>query len=148
MKSTVILGTNIIADCDSALVVGDVEVFRLRERTGDGQLVVDFDIRNEKDEKLVVVAKNNVVHAAKGYSVLNLPSRSSVRDETGKQIVDVKEISTGTISIIGDFWIKGFHVSITDEHLVAGSITMKGNKISGFGKAILLKRGAFMIGSR
>jgi hypothetical protein len=148
MKSTIILGTNIIADSDSALVVDDVEVFRLRERSGDGQLVVDFDIRNEKGEKLVVIAKNNIVHAAKGYSATHKPSESIVLDPSGQVIAKVTEIDSGTIGIIGDFWIKGFHVSITDEQLVAGPVTMKGNKVAGFGKAIWLKPGAFMIGAR
>ena len=45
-------------------------------------------------------------------------------------------------------YVEGFAVSITSAKLVAGGITMSGNRISGFGKAICLKKGSAAIGSR
>lgn len=52
MNYTILLGTNVIKDCQAVLIIDGVEVFRLRDRAGDGQLVVDFEIRNQKNEKL------------------------------------------------------------------------------------------------
>ncbi len=148
MNYTVNLGSNIIEDCNAVLVVEDLEVFRFRERSGDGQLVVDFDIRNEKGEKLAVIAKNNVVFAAEGFRMRNLPTESFVEDAAGKIYARVKEVSSGLLSVEGEFCVNGFSVSITPEKLVAGGLTMKGNSIRGFGKAINLKKGSFAIGSR
>ena len=148
MNYTVNLGSNIIADCLAALVIEDIEVFRFRERSGDGQLVVDFDIRNNAGEKLVVIAKNNTVFAAPGFCVKNLSAESFVEDGTGKLYARVKEISPGLLSVEGEFCVEGFAVSITSAKLVAGGITMSGNRISGFGKAICLKKGSAAIGSR
>ena len=148
MNYTVNLGSNIIEGCAAVLVIEDVEVFRFRERTGDGQLVVDFDIRDPDGEKLIVVAKNNVVFAAKGFVTQNLASESRVEDASGKVYARVKEVAAGVISIEGQFCVKGYTISITPQQLVAGGVTMVGNHIKGFGKAIWLKSGSFAIGSR
>ena len=147
MNYTVNLGSNIIEDCNAALIVEDLVVFRFRERDGDGQLVVDFDIRNEKGERLAVIAKNNVVFAAPGFRILNLPSESLVEDSAGKIFARVKETALGLLSIEGEFCVKGFSVSITPTKLVAGGLAMIGNRICGFGKAISLKKGSLAIGS-
>ncbi len=43
--------------------------------------------------------------------------------------------------------MNAYHVEVTDKMLRAGGVTLKGNKIEGFGKAIVLKKGSFAIGT-
>jgi len=142
----VFLGSNEIRDCQAALIVNGVEVFRLRQRSGDGRLTVDFDVRDAKGRRLAKVAKNNVVYASEGYSVTHGARESSVVGPDGTAIARVKELSEDTIRITGQFWIDGHHVSITDDVLVSGGITLSGNRITGFGAAIKLDPGSCAIG--
>jgi hypothetical protein len=147
MSWTVVLGGNEITNCDAALVVNGVEVFRLRERGGDGQLVADFEIRDEADNLIAKVAKNNVVHARSGLQVQHAPTFSEVRDPTtGSALARAEEIGTLTIRLTGTFIIRGFRVVATEASLKINGLTMSGNKIVGFGKAIDLRPGQIGIG--
>ena len=148
MSYTVNLGSNQITNCDAVLEIDGLEVFRLRERIGDGQLVVDFDIRDAANNRLATIAKSNVVHAAAGYIVKNLAKESRVEDASGKTVARVVEQSTGVISIEGEFWVNGKNVSITPLEAVIGGCTIRGSKISGFGKAISVSTNGFSIGCR
>ncbi len=140
------IGSNIIQDCQAVLIVNDVEVFRLRDRESDGRLICDFDVRDEQGNRLAKIAMNNVVFAAPNYEIRHLPRESSLVDQDGNIIVRVIETSLDEIFITGDFWIKGHHVLITDNELISSGVTMKGNRIMGFNKAISLKPNAFSIG--
>ena len=143
----VLLGNNTISNCEAALVVNGTEVFRLRSRGNDGQLVVDFDMRGPDGDRLAKVAKNNVVHAADGYDVVHAARESSVtHSESGTTIARVEEIDHETVRITGEFWVDGHHVSITEEALTSGTITMSENVIDGFSKAIALNPDSFSIG--
>ena len=147
MPWTILLGNNRITDCNGALVVENEEVFRLRERTHDGQLVVDFDLRDESDERIAKIAKNHVVHTAKGFEPRSSPGvYEVVNAESGETLARVEEISPGTVKVTGDFWVNGFHVKVTDDHVKAGPATISGNDIRGVDAAIELKRGSFAIG--
>lgn len=141
------LGSNIINDCDAALVVNGIEVFRLRERSSDGRLICDFDLRKEKGDRIAKIAKNRVTYAADGYEMHDLPKECHVKDPKGKIVARVQETGHDEITITGDFWIDGHHVVISDSSLVSGGITMSGNVISGFGKAISIKPNSFSIGT-
>ncbi len=141
-----ILGNNEIIDCDAALVVNGVEVFRLRKRSGDERLVCDFDIRDKEGNRLAKVAKNNVVYAAEGHKVENIPRQSKVTDANGKVIACVQEIGLETIKVTGEFWIEGHNIAISDNGLVSGGITMSGNVINHCGKAISFSPGSYSIG--
>ena len=144
----VLLGSNVIENCDAALIVNGTEVFRLRERTGDGRLVCDFDVRDKSGNRLAKVAKNNVVYAAEGFQVKNLSRESVITDASGNIIARVEEVALNTIKIIGEFWIKSHRVFITDESMVSGGVTISGNLISGFGKAITIDPNNVTIGFR
>ncbi len=147
MPQTVLLGSNRIVDCDSALVVEGAEVFRLRERGKDGHLVVDFDLRDASGTRIAKIAKNYVAHAAPGYEFSNRKGISEVIETaTGQVVARVEERGPDTIAVTGTFNVKGYTVQITSDSLVAGGVTMDGNEIRGFGKAIELKRGSFGIG--
>lgn len=141
------LGSNIINDCDAALVVNGTEVFRLRERGSAGRLICDFDIRDENGGRIAKIAKNRVVHAAEGYQMHDLPKECYVEGPDGAIIARVQETGHDEIAITGDFWIEGHHVVVSSGALVSGGVTMSGNVISGFGKAIAIESNSFSIGS-
>ena len=142
MYANLYLGTNLIKNCDAALIVNGVEVFRLRERTGDGRFVVDFDLRDSEGNRIAKIAKNNVVFAAEGFERVNEASRSFVRDtRSGHIAAMVEELQDGSVKVTGDFWIDGFHVAITQDDLIAGGFAMDHVAIDGFHKAIVLTPG-------
>lgn len=140
------LGSNVIQNCEAALVVNGVEVFRLRDRAGDGQLVCDFDVRGADGERIAKIAKNNAVYAAPGWKVVHLPRESRVEDTQGNVIAQVLETGEDEIAVTGEFWVEGHRVQITEDALVSGGITMAGNLIDGFGRAISLEPNSFSIG--
>ncbi len=143
----VLLGSNTINDCDAALVVNNEEVFRLRERLGDGRLVCDFDVRNENGDRLAKVAKNNIVHAADGYEVKNLARESYIASPSGEVVAKVEEVAMDTIKITGTFCINGHTVVIDEKSLVSSGVTISDNVISGFNKAIAINPNSFAIGT-
>ena len=140
------LGSNIINNCDAALVVNGVEVFRFRERNSDGRLVCDFDIRNKDGERIAKISKDRVAHIADGYKMHDLPNQCYVEDSNGNIIARVQDTGQSELAITGDFWIEGHHVVISETSLVSGGITMSDNVINGFGKAISISPNNFMIG--
>jgi len=141
------LGSNIIVNCAAVLFINGTEVFRLRHRDSDGRLICDFDVRGKEDSRIAKVSKNNVVYAADGYEVHNLPRESYIQDSNGNVIARVQEIGQDEIKITGEFWVAGYQVSISDDALVSGGITMSGNYMSGFGKAISIEPNSFSIGT-
>ena len=141
------LGGNTIIDCAAALVINGSEVFRLRQRESDGRLICDFDIHGKDDGRIAKIAKNNIVYAAEGYRVHNLPRESYVQGPDGSPVARVREVANDEIAITGVFWVKGHQVVITETSLVSGGITMSGNVIKGFGKAISINPGSFSIGA-
>jgi hypothetical protein len=140
------LGSNIIDNCDAALVVNGTEVFWLRNRESDGRLISDFDVRDKSGNRIAKVSKNNVVYNAEGYEVHHLPRESFIRDSKGRILIRVQEIGIDEIRISGEFWIDGYQVLITDNSLISGGITMSGNIVRGFGKAISIEPNRFSIG--
>lgn len=151
--NVVVLGNNEIVDCDTALFVEGEEVFRLRDSTREDKLIVDFDLRDSDGNRIAKIASSSVVYVAPGYSYKNTMTShktrvAEVKDEaTDTPIAYVEEQTPGRIKVTGTFWVNGYHVEITEEGLNAGGIYMSGNHIEGFGKAIELKRGSFMIGT-
>ncbi len=143
----VLLGSNVINNCEAALVVNNEEVFRLRERLGDGRLVCDFDVRDAQGNRLAKIAKNNVVHAAEGYEVKNLARESYITDPEGNVVAKVEEVELETIKITGRFCIGDHTVVINDSSLVSDGVTMSGNIISGFNKAIAINPNSITIGT-
>ncbi len=147
MAETLLLGNNRIVDCDAALVVEGVEVFRLRERAHDGQLVVDFDLRDQTDERLATIAKNHVVHVSPSLEVKSQPGLYQVLNpQSGEVLASVEEITAGTVKVTGTFWIKGFCISVGEDETKIGGITFSRNTIQGFKTAIQVGRGTFGIG--
>jgi hypothetical protein len=143
---TIILGGNQITECDAALVVNGVEVFRL-QRSTDKRLVVDFEVRDDQGSLVAKVSKNNVVFARPNVQVSHGTNFSEVLDsKTGHVFTRVEEISPQTISVIGTFIVDGFRVVATKEFLQLGGITLRGCTISGFGKALQLGPGGAFVG--
>ncbi len=145
---TVILGDNEIQNCDAALVVEGEEVFRLRERQHDGQLVVDFDLRDEGENRLAKIAKNHVVYCAPGLVPRSLPGKYEVlREETGEVLAAVEEVSPGTVRLTGTFCVRGWKVEASTSGVRIGGLFLSGNKIVGCGNAIVLGRAKAGIGA-
>ncbi len=143
----VLLGNNAIDNCDAAVVVNGIEVFRLRERAADERLVCDFDVRDKAGRLLAQVAKNSVVMAAQGYKVENSARESSVIGPSGRVIARVEEVERNTVKITGEFWIGSYHVVITDQALTLGGCTLSGRTFSACGKAIILGPGSATVGN-
>lgn len=149
MTYTVILGGTKFIDCSAVLVINGIEVFRLRERTGDGQLTVDFEIRDEADKLLAKVAKNNIVFPTDGkYAIDHGKTHSTLIDQSsGNEIAKVAEVSQNTISITGTFCIDGDKVIATDDQLVLPrGNSFFGSTFSGFSKAIEITEGEIALG--
>ena len=144
----VILGNNIIENCNAALIVNGTEVFRLRYRDKDGRLICDFDVRDKNGTRIAKIAKNNVVYAADGYEVHNLPRESYIQDSGGNILARVQEIGDDEIKITGEFWVDKHQVLISDDALMSGGVRMSGNTIRGFGKAISIEPNSISIGTR
>ena len=144
----VLLGSNLINNCDSALVVNGEEVFRFREGQSNDQLLCDFDLTNQGGQRIAKVAKNQVVHVAAGYTYQSTGNRAEIHDGNGTVVASVERLDANTLKLNGTFHVKGHTVVITDQALQSAGVTMSGNVISGFGKAISLEPGSFAIGSR
>jgi hypothetical protein len=144
---TVILGDNVIIDCDAALILEGEEVFRLRERDGDGHLVVDFDLRAPDGSRIAKVAKNYVAYVAPGYEYRNCKGVAEVVERaTGRVVARVEERARDTVAVTGTFNVNGYRVDITENGLRAGGVEISRNDIRGFRRAISLRRGSFTIG--
>jgi len=141
------LGSNIIDNCDAALVVIGTEVFRLRESVSHGRCVCDFDLRNQNGKRIAKIVKNRVVRAAAGYKMHDLPRGCYVEAPDGTVIARVRKTGHEEITITGDFRIDGHHVLITNAALISGGIKISGNVTSGFGKTISIGPNSFSIGT-
>lgn len=150
MTYTVILGGNTMINCSAVLVINGIEVFRLRERTGDGQLTVDFEIRDENENLKAKVTKNNIIFPNDGkYAIYQGKKHSTlIEKSSGIEIAKVTKISQNTISVTGIFCINGDKVIATDDQLILprGNI-MVHSTFSGFGKAIEITDGKIILGS-
>jgi hypothetical protein len=144
---TLLLGSNRITNCDAALEIEGEEVFRLRERRDDGQLVVDFDLRDASGNRIATIVKSHVVQAAEPFDAENRPGLYSVVHRVSRApYATVQEVSRGVVKVTGTFNVNGLQVAITDETMTMGGMTLVGNSISGFDTAIELRKGAFAIG--
>lgn len=144
----VLLGSNHITDCDAALYVNGAEVFRFREGAIDGQLICDFDVRDANNNRIARIAKNQVVHVAQGFTYASTANSSAVHGKHGEVIASVERVDPSTLKIAGTFHVDGHTIIITDQSLQSGGVTMSGNMISGYGKAIAIDKGSFSIGLR
>ena len=148
MIQTVDLGTNIITNCDAVLIVDGVEIFRLRERSSDGQLVADFEIRNNQNEILVRVSENNVIYAQlEIFEARHGVGFSEVRNrDTGEILGRVEKISNNAIKVVGTFFVNGNKIKLTERMMDVNGNKMMGNRISGAKRAIVISGGNISVG--
>lgn len=147
MPYTLVLGDNEVANCDAAIVVEGVEVFRLRDRERDGKLIVDFDLREPDGKRIAKIAKNYVASAAEGYEHQNRTGISEVVEtETGRAVARVEELAPRRVKVTGTFCVEGLTVQITDTGILLGTNRISGCRITGFGKAIQFDRKHLAIG--
>lgn len=146
-SETLLIGNNEIVDCDAALEIEGAEVFRLRDREHDGQLVVDFDLRDAAGNRIAKISKNHVVHVSEGFEVQSQPRLYRViRKDTGDVYASVEEVSPRTLKLTGKFHANGLSVLIDDSKIVKGNTTISHNTIKGFDTAVELRRDSLAIG--
>ena len=113
-RCTLVLGTTEIRDTLPALELEGVEIFRLHG-LGDGRhLLVDFDIRDETGVVAKVV-RNELVRGAERYRLLHQATQSALVD--GKSltlIAGASQTSPGVVRLVGNFWIDGSRLQITN----------------------------------
>ena len=123
VNKTVYLGSVVFTNCDALLIIEGVEVFRLRERddheswrgVNEWEYLVEFDVRDQNDNRIAKVTNNNVVHASPGYEkTTGVKSFRITNRATGEIVAGAHEDLNGAIYIMGDFWVKGTHVKIDD----------------------------------
>ena len=133
MSYIFILGDNKFVGCNGILCLDGEEVFRLRERDGDGQLTADFEIRTEAGELVAKVAKNNIVYAREGLIVRHGPNFSEVYDpSSGESVAKAEELSSGAIRVTGSFTARGLRVVITEAGMVLNDKSLiSGNSFYG-----------------
>ncbi len=145
--ATMILGDNEIIDCAAALLLEGQEVFRLRDRGRDGQLVVDFDLRAPDETRIAKIVKNYPAYVAEGYERRSgLNWSEAVQTATGLIVARVDAPSLDAIRVVGLFCVNGYCLAITEDGLIADGVTISRNTMKGLKKAIALNRGSAMIG--
>lgn len=146
--ATLILGGNTIENCKPALVVGDREVFRLQPKTGDGHLVVDFDLCDAAGKPVATIVKNAVVKALPGVVVKHGPAFSEVVGADGAVIGRADEVGSGSVRVSGRFGAAGAIVHAKADVLeLPGSGTMRGCTFTASGVAVSIDgRGAISLG--
>lgn len=148
---TMILGDNEIRNCEQALILEGEEVFRLRERENDGQLVVDFAVRDENGQMLAKIFKNHVMHRAPHLEIRSQPGRYEVvRTETGSSVAMVEEVSPVAVRVTGTFCVKGCKVEITTAgiRISPGGNLISKNMVDGHEVATRLDRNTVVLGGR
>lgn len=134
--ATINLGTNKFINCGTALLLRGEEVFHLREGENTDQLLVDFDLYNQKDERLLRVKKNQVVHAAPGYAVRVEAKKVTVTDEQGVVVATAEQTDLDTVSVTGTFWRHGVCCVITSSELKCGGLTTRNGTSTNCGAGI------------
>ena len=143
---TILLGSNVIHNCQSVLIVNDKEVFRLREGQSNHQLLCDFDVHREDGQRIAKIAKNQVVYAAPGYTYHATPNRAEVIDGNGNAVASVDRIDATTLKIKGAFHVDGYTATITDDAIEASNFHSSGSYFDGLGTAISIGPGQILIG--
>jgi hypothetical protein len=141
------IGGNVISDCEAALVVNGIEVFRFHRRHHDGRLVSDFEVRREDGELIAKIANDRVVHVAEGYRRHDLPRECYIESPQGAVVARVREEAEDELTIWGEFWVDGHRVLIGDRAIESGGISISGQVIAGCGKAIALGPHSAAIGA-
>ena len=144
---TLTLGNNDISNCDAALVIEGVEVFRLRE--DEGILLIDCDVLNPKDERVAKIVRNTPIVVAEGFRAHIKPGEPPevIHEATGRVIARFERKGPRTIKITGVFCVNGFCVYLDEIGLRTNDPwLLSNNGISGFGTAISMRRGQMGIG--
>lgn len=131
-----ILGSNTIDDCDCALILGGVEVFRVRP--GEGQWLCDFDVRAPDGSRLAKIAKNQAVHVAAGYTFQSSPQGARVLAADGSVVASALALNADTVEVTGQFYANGAFAKATATALTFQGSTMSRNYLSGCGSAFVL----------
>jgi len=139
-KYELTLGGNLIKDCGATVVFSGKgvhqELVRLRIG-GDGKLLVNCKVRDEKGHTIASINNSKIVHVAQGYdSRSNDSSWLVYQRATGDVYFDMDYLAPSKIKVNGIFWIGGRKIIATDAGLLIGGALIQGCSFDSCGAAI------------
>jgi hypothetical protein len=145
------LGSNSVSDSSGVIVIDGAEVVGLELGT-DGRPLLHVDVYGPGGKHIAKLWRNSWVFGNREDFVMTRTADhvSMTEKATGRVIVDARLAQHGkpTVAVTAAdlYGPKGLHVNIdADGTLHAGGVSLSGNTINGFGKAIVV--GSTGIGS-
>lgn len=147
MGDVVYLGGAKITNTASVLVVQGIEVFRLRDRDGQGNIRIDLDLRGPRGKRICRVVDNQATFLAPGYAFEADGAFCAVYDDaTGLPVASAEALTSKAVQLLGTFWVENFPVVLSETGLTLGETGLPAQQVRGRGTAILLRRGAQEVG--
>ena len=134
------LGPIKVSNCASVLVIGGVEVFRLRDRDGENRIRMDLDVRGPNDARIALVQDNFPKLLAPGYRFQLEGAVGAVVDGSGTPLVKVESMSSKSLRVTGTFWFDSLRVTATATSLTVGETTVREPEVRGKGTAIVMRK--------
>ncbi len=130
MSQTLLLGSNKFIDNNKTIVVKAVEVFRVWEQLGNDRLVANFEVRDESNELIAKVVRNNFVYAVEGLRINSGPNFSEIVDAEGNIIARAEEVSLGVVRVEGTFYVDGHYIRTDGDCLYVDGRCLEGCEFS------------------
>jgi hypothetical protein len=145
-KYELTLGGVRIKDCGATVVFSGEgihhELVRLRTG-GDGKLLVNCRVEDEKGHTIASIHNSKIVHVAPEYDTRSSESSWLVKHrETSQVYFEMEHIAPGKIKVNGIFWIGGMKIVASDAGLNIGGTLIHGGTFDSCGAAIGLRRTA------
>ncbi len=125
------LGGNYFINCESLISYDNQPVFRrIEQRDTDGKLGLDFDVYDDKGQKIATIRRGNVVEGnTQAYEMKHLVDCDKVIEKsTGRIIVEInKKPSDANIAVSVNMYLQnGFLLEATPESINVGTSKMIG----------------------
>jgi len=129
------LGGNYFINCVSLITFNNQPVFRkIERRDTDGKLGLDFDVYNDKGQKIATIRRGNVVQGdTQAYEMRHLADCDKVIEKsTGRIIVKIdKKPSDADIAVSVNMYLQnGFLLEATSDKINVGSSQLIGSTFS------------------
>ena len=129
------LGGNYFINCESLISYDNQPVFRrIERRDTDGKLGLDFDVYDDKGQKIATIRRGNVVQGnTSAYEIKHLANCDKVIEKsTERIIVEInKQVPDADIAVSVHMYLpNGFLLEATPDRINVGTLTMKGSTVS------------------
>ena len=129
------IGGNYFINCKSLISFNNQPVFRrIERRDTDGRLGLDFDVYDDKGQKIATIRRGNVVQGdTQAYEMKHLADCDKVIEKTtGRIIAEInKKPSDADIAVSVNMYLQnGFLLEVTPDSINVGSSQMIGNIFS------------------